>query len=118
MDAETWFDCYARMSKAFGKPMDAEQRQVYFDALREMPGPTIRLAVHQAIKDAKHMPNVATLREYCTAASREVAAPASLRCEACHGDGLVDADPIHENGVIYRNVARPCRACRATQAGE
>jgi hypothetical protein len=111
MDAETWWGCYEKLTKAYGKTRDMEQSGVYFDALKAMPGPTIRLAVQMAIRDSKSWPNVAALREYCVQASRENTAPAGV-CGECHGDIWVDAPPIHVQDVIYRNVVRPCPQCR------
>ncbi len=116
MDAETWFDCYTKLVKNFNRVVDKDQRGIYFDALKGVPGPTIRLAVQHAIRDAKHWPNVATLREYCTGATRDVSAPPSMECQECHGDRWVEAPPLHANGLTYENVVQRCLTCRPAGA--
>jgi hypothetical protein len=110
MDAETWVGLDAKLRKAYNKPQDREQSELYFGALKLMPGPTIRLAIEQLIKQEKYFPNVATIHEYCDNASRAVAAPASM-CDVCHGDTWIDEAPIHAFNTIYRNVVDYCPQC-------
>ena len=116
MDASTWLDCYDKLTKAFGKPKDLEQSRVYFEGLESIPGPTIRLAIHTLIREQKHWPNVAIIRDYCVQATKAVAAPPNM-CDRCHGEGWVDAPPYEANGgVVYTNVAQRCPQCSVVRA--
>lgn len=118
MDIETWVGLDAKLRKAYNKPKDTDRAKLYYEALKAMPGPTIRMAVDALINEEKYFPNVATIRKYCAGVTRAVAAPPSFDnvCETCHGEGWVDADPIHENGLVYRNVVRRCPQCRPAVA--
>lgn len=114
MDAETWVGLDTKLRKAYHKPQDEAQSGVYFEALRLMPGPTIRLAIESLIKGEKFFPSIATIYEYCGDATRATSAPPSFDtvCELCHGEGWVDAEPIHALGEVYKNVVRRCPSCR------
>lgn len=114
MDGETWADCYERLLSAYRKAADVEQQQVYFDALRQVPGPIIRLAVQAAIREEKFWPSVATLREHCTTAGKAIEARPSL-CDRCGGNQWIEAEPFTEHGVRYTNVVRRCPQCRPAQ---
>lgn len=110
MDAETWVGLDAKLRKAYGKPQDREQSQLYFEALHTMPGPTIRLAVDLLIKQERFFPNVATIHDYCGDATKAVQAPTHI-CTVCDGNAWVEASPIHAFETVYRNVVDYCPQC-------
>lgn len=118
MDAETWFDCYERLVKAFGRTRDPEQRAVFFEALKGIPGPLLRLGVQKAIQDSKTWPNVAALREFCSEVSRAAVLPATA-CEVCHGNLWVEAADraVSElGGLVYGDYVTRCPQCWRGQA--
>jgi hypothetical protein len=113
VDAETWLSCYDRLSEAYGKPKDGDRKQLYFEQLREMPGPTMRLAVKLLINDheGRQWPTVAVIRRYCSQASKQVA-PAPDRCPECGGNLWIDAPNQVHFTLTYANYVERCPVCR------
>jgi hypothetical protein len=110
MDASTWAVCYGKLLVAYKKEADEDQLKLYYELLQGVPGPVMRLAVDKAIKEEKYWPNPATLRDYCDGAHTSLMLPA-MSCRRCGGNTWIDADPIVENNITYRNTAKRCPEC-------
>lgn len=110
MDANTWATCYDRLLTAYQRKADDEHFGLYFELLKNVPGPVIRLAVDRAIKEEKFWPNPATLRDYCDDATKAIQLPPSA-CRRCHGSTWIDAPDQEHYGFTYRRYVRRCPEC-------
>jgi hypothetical protein len=117
VDAEIWWDCYEKLTKAYQKPRDTEQSKIYFEALRNFPNGVVVEAVGRTIREAKHWPNVAEIRDRVQGVSAGLAAPASI-CDRCHGNYWIEAPDEEHHGRMYPNYVRRCPQCHAVRVPE
>lgn len=71
MERDTWAREYKRLLTAYGKPSNAEQARIYFDALAGYDGEAVVKAVSVAITHCKFFPAVADLVARCGAAGAD-----------------------------------------------
>lgn len=67
MTRPTWDACYDRLTRAFGRPYDAQQAAIFFDALADVPNERMVKAITRVVNDEKHFPVPAVLRAACDA---------------------------------------------------
>lgn len=67
MDRDIWAREYKRLLTAYGKPSNAEQAKVYFDALADHDGEAVGKAVSAALVQCSFFPTVADLVARCAA---------------------------------------------------
>lgn len=115
MDANTWWDCYEKLTTAYQKPKNTEQSKVYFEALGGWPNGVMVEAVKKLIRESKRWPNVAELRESAQSVVSGLTTPPQA-CDVCHGAGWVPAADEPHHGQTYTNYVTRCPQCRPSRS--
>lgn len=90
MTADEWAPEYRRLVRAFARVYSGEQSDALFEALADLPTSAVRDGVTAQIRESKHWPMPADLRERAVAVLRAKPMPRSW-CSHCDGSGFVVA---------------------------
>lgn len=110
MERDVWMREYKRLTTAYGKPTNAEQARVYFEALAGYEDGEIVSAVREAMTRCKFFPTVADIIACCGPTRGDEADPLFPQFRQWQKVNAHDPQMPSITFVMFRNYIEGMRA--------